>query len=51
MGGTVSTLMLTGNRSENFVTHYLVLSPDLLYVNVVVLGLLLCLHIRTFNVL
>ena len=34
-----------------FLTHYLVLSPGLLYVDTVVLGLLLCLCIRTCNVL
>ena len=35
-----------------FLTHYLVdLSPGLLYVDIVVLGLLLCLYIRTCNVL
>ena len=30
-------------------THYLVLSPGLLYVDTVVLGLLLCLYIHTCN--
>ena len=34
-----------------FLTHYLVLSPGLLYVDTVVLGLLLCLYIHTCNVL
>ena len=34
-----------------FLTHYLVLSPGLLYVDTVVLGLLLCLYIHTCSVL
>ena len=34
-----------------FLTHYLVLSPGLLYVDTVVLGLLLCLFIHMCNVL
>ena len=36
---------------KNFLTHYLVLSPGLLCVDIVVLGLLLCLYIHMFNVL
>ena len=42
--GKVGTLKI-------FLTHYLVLSPGLLYVDTVVLGLLLCLYIHTCNVL
>ena len=34
-----------------FLTHNLVLSPGLLYVDTVFLGLLLCLYIRTCNAL
>ena len=34
-----------------FLTHYLVLSPGLLYVDTVILGLLLCLYIHTCSVL
>ena len=38
-------------RLKIFLTHYLVLSSSLLYVDTVVLGLLLCLYIHTCNVL
>ena len=44
MGGVTLTCKI-------FLTHYLVLSPDLLYVDTVVLGLLLCLYIHTCNAL
>ena len=40
-----------GRACKNFLTHYLVLSPGLLYVDIVIFGHLLCLYIRMFNVL
>ena len=37
------TVVGEGWRHKDFLTHYLVLSPGLLYVDTVILGLLLCL--------
>ena len=45
------TVVGEGGAIKIFLTHYLVLTPGLLYVNTVVLGILRCLYIHTCNVL
>ena len=51
MKGTGLYLTKRGYDEVIFSFLYLVLSPGLLYVDTVVLGLLLCLYIHTCNVL